>query len=91
MFSAEQESTEWIPPRDLPPTAGAGQRKAPAVAVAPPPRAVALVPGKEDNPTVAPGLVKWHRTLADAQAAAEKSGRPVLLFHMMGQLDKQFC
>jgi hypothetical protein len=43
------------------------------------------------NPTVEPGKVKWHRTLADAQAAAEKSGRPVLLFHMMGQLDKQFC
>ena len=64
---------------------------APAVAVAPPPHAVALAPGKDDNPTVAPGLVKWHKTLADAQAASEKSGRPVLLFHMMGQLDKQFC
>src|SRR5262249_32164036 len=44
-----------------------------------------------NNPAVEPGKVKWHRTLADAQAAAEKSGRPVLLFHMMGQLDKQFC
>jgi hypothetical protein len=44
-----------------------------------------------NNPTVEPGKVKWHKTLADAQAAAAKSGRPVLLFHMMGQLDKQFC
>jgi hypothetical protein len=43
------------------------------------------------NPTVEPGKVKWHKTLADAQAASEKTGRPVLLFHMMGQLDKQFC
>jgi hypothetical protein len=43
------------------------------------------------NPTVEPGKVKWHKTLADAQAASEKSGKPVLLFHMMGQLDKQFC
>jgi hypothetical protein len=44
-----------------------------------------------NNPTVAPGKVKWHKTLADAQAASAKSGKPVLLFHMMGQLDKQFC
>ena len=43
------------------------------------------------NPTVEPGKVKWHKSLADAQAAAQKSGKPVLLFHMMGQLDKQFC
>jgi hypothetical protein len=43
------------------------------------------------NPTVEPGKVKWHKTLADAQAASAKSGKPVLLFHMMGQLDKQFC
>jgi hypothetical protein len=43
------------------------------------------------NPTVAAGLVKWHPSLADACAAAKKSGKPVLVFHMMGQLDKQFC
>ena len=43
------------------------------------------------NPTVEPGKVKWHKSLADAQTASAKSGRPVLLFHMMGQLDKQFC
>lgn len=45
----------------------------------------------EENPKVAPGLVKWHKSVADAQAAAQKSGRPVLVFHMMGHLDKQFC
>ncbi len=44
----------------------------------------------EENPAVRPGLVKWHASFADAQAAAQKSGKPVLLFHMMGQLDKQF-
>jgi hypothetical protein len=49
------------------------------------------VPIAKENPTVKPGLVNWHPTFADARAAAEKSGKPVLLFHMMGQLDKQFC
>ena len=43
------------------------------------------------NPRVEPGKVKWHASFADAQAAAEQSGKPVLLFHMMGQLDRQFC
>src|SRR5690349_5579869 len=43
------------------------------------------------NPTVEPGKVKWHKSLADAQAASKQSGRPVFLFHMMGQLDRQFC
>lgn len=45
----------------------------------------------EDNPRVAPGLVNWHANVADAKAAAVRSGRPVLVFHMMGQLDRQFC
>ena len=58
-----------------------------AMPVAPAPHAVAA----EENPTVKPGLVKWHASLADAKSAAEKSGKPVLVFHMMGQLDKQFC
>ena len=43
------------------------------------------------NPKVEPGKVKWHATMAEAQAAAEKSGKPVLLFQMMGKLDEQFC
>ena len=43
------------------------------------------------QPAVDPGLVKWHPSFADACAAAKKSGKPVLVFHMMGQLDKQFC
>jgi hypothetical protein len=49
-------------------------------------------PGTEDNnPSVAPGKVRWHPSFADAQAAAQRSGKPVLLFHMLGQLDRQFC
>jgi hypothetical protein len=44
-----------------------------------------------DNPTVDTGKVKWHKTLDDAQAAAKKSNKPVLLFQMMGYLDKKFC
>ncbi len=48
--------------------------------------------GKEFiNPKVQPGGVRWHLSLADACAAAKKSGKPVLLFQMMGNLDEQFC
>lgn len=46
---------------------------------------------RDDNPRVKPGLVNWHGTAAEARAASERSGRPVLVFHMMGQLDRQFC
>ena len=55
------------------------------------PATAPTAPSSANNPTVEPGKVKWHKTLADAQAAAAKSGKPVLLFHMMGALDKQFC
>src|SRR5262249_5946489 len=43
------------------------------------------------NPKVRPGKVRWHATFADACAASAKSKKPVLLFHLMGQLDHQFC
>jgi len=43
-----------------------------------------------DNPWVEPGKVKWHKSFADARKAAENSGKPVLLFQMMGRLDQQF-
>ena len=43
------------------------------------------------NPKVQPGKVRWHATLAAAQAAASKSKKPILLFQMMGKLDDQFC
>lgn len=43
------------------------------------------------NPKVEPGKVRWHKTFADACSAAGKSGKPVLLFQMMGHLDERFC
>ena len=52
----------------------------------------AAIPGDaEHNPTVAAGAVKWHADLAAARAAAARSGRPVLLFQLLGQLDQEFC
>ena len=50
----------------------------------------AIVP-PSDNPKVQPGLVRWHRTMADACAAAKRTGKPVLLFQLMGNLDERFC
>jgi hypothetical protein len=44
-----------------------------------------------DNPAVPPGQVQWHPTFEAACAAAQKSGKPVLLFQMLGRLDQQFC
>jgi hypothetical protein len=43
------------------------------------------------NPKVQPGEVRWHRDFNAACAAARKSGKPVLLFQMMGKLDDRFC
>ena len=44
-----------------------------------------------NNPKVKPGLVSWHSDFASACAASKSSGKPVLLFHMMGKLDDGFC
>jgi hypothetical protein len=43
------------------------------------------------NPKVQPGKVNWHQDLDTARLASVKSGKPVLLFHMMGRLDDRFC
>ena len=43
------------------------------------------------NPRVPAGRVRWHDDFAAAQAASQRSGKPVLLFHMMGRLDQKFC
>jgi hypothetical protein len=53
----------------------------------------ATLPSAEQfvNPKVEPGKVRWHKNFADACAAAKKSGKPVLLFQMMGKLDERFC
>jgi hypothetical protein len=44
----------------------------------------------EENCKVRPGDVNWHSTFESAQAASKESGRPVLLFQMMGNLDERF-
>ncbi len=46
---------------------------------------------KPANPAVEAGKVHWHATTELALAAAMMSKKPVLVFHMMGQLDHQFC
>ncbi len=43
------------------------------------------------NPKVQAGRVSWHPNFAAACKAARASGKPVLLFQMMGNLDEQFC
>lgn len=43
------------------------------------------------NPKVVPGKVAWHAGFDAAREAAKKSGKPVLLFQMMGQLDDRYC
>jgi hypothetical protein len=43
------------------------------------------------NPQVEPGKVRWHADFAAACAAAARSKKPVLLFHLLGRLDQQFC
>jgi hypothetical protein len=43
------------------------------------------------NPEVDPGKVHWHATTEAACLAAKASKKPVLVFHMMGRLDHQFC
>ena len=46
---------------------------------------------KPANSKVEPGKVHWHATTELALAAAMMSKKPMLVFHMMGQLDHQFC
>ena len=47
--------------------------------------------GPPANPKVAPGKVAWHPDFASACAASRKSGKPVLHFQLLGNLDDRFC
>jgi hypothetical protein len=40
---------------------------------------------------VPPGLVRWHADFEAACAAARSSGKPVLLFQLLGRLDDELC
>ena len=45
---------------------------------------------RAENPAHAPGRVKWHENYESALAASKRSGKPVLLFQLLGQLDLTF-
>lgn len=47
-------------------------------------------PKTSDNPEVKPGDVNWHADFATACLRSKSSGKPVLLFQLMGELDQQF-
>jgi hypothetical protein len=53
--------------------------------------APSLAPALDAGAKVAPGLVRWHPDFARACAAARESGKPVLLFQLLGQLDDELC
>ena len=40
---------------------------------------------------VEPGDVRWHATPPAAEAASRDSGKPVLVFQLLGRLDERFC
>ena len=42
------------------------------------------------NPACQPGLVQWHETFGQACAASRQSGKPVMLFQLLGRLDQRF-
>ena len=42
------------------------------------------------NPPVQPGLVRWHSDFASACQASKISGKPVLLFQMLGMLNREY-
>ena len=48
-------------------------------------------PAGDVNPPVRAGRVRWHADFDAACTAARRSGKPVLLFQMMGRLDQKFC
>ena len=54
-------------------------------------RLPAAPPVANANPQIRPGRVRWHADFAAACAAGRGSGKPVLLFHMLGRLDHKFC
>lgn len=50
-----------------------------------------VAPVSSSDRKVTPGKVHWHRSLADAIVAAEKTKKPVLHFQLLGDLDQEFC
>lgn len=50
----------------------------------------AATKGQQPNPGVKPGNVNWLPSFERACVASQQSGKPVLLFHLMGKLDERF-
>ena len=46
---------------------------------------------KVGPPAARPGKVTWHKDFPTACRASRESGKPVLLFQLMGKLDEVFC
>ncbi|MBX9951317.1 MAG: hypothetical protein K2Y39_19265 [Candidatus Obscuribacterales bacterium] len=46
---------------------------------------------KPQQEKVEPGKIRWHKAIQTALDASKQSGKPVLLFQMMGRLDDRFC
>ncbi len=46
---------------------------------------------KDPKKKVRPGAVIWYPTTAEAKKNSLLSGKPVLVFHLMGFLDDRFC
>lgn len=46
---------------------------------------------KQPSEKVEPGKIRWHKAIQTAMNASRQSGKPVLLFQMMGHLDDRFC
>ena len=43
------------------------------------------------NPQVLPGKVNWYESLDAAYGASALSGKPVLLFQLLGNLNDEYC
>lgn len=46
---------------------------------------------RDESGRAEPGKVRWHASFDKAVEAATVSGRPVLLFQLLGNLDEEFC
>jgi hypothetical protein len=58
---------------------------------APSPAPAAAETSSAENPPAAPGLVRWHPRVAAAQEAARASGKPLLVFQLLGRIDDEYC
>ena len=47
--------------------------------------------GKDARPWAGYGKIRWERTLEAAQKRASAEGKPILLYQLVGDLDKEGC